>query len=79
MEEFMADVNKLKQKYGLFKNVEDTGFDAELQKVTMRNRNLVKGPWYKCGKGIIKIFKQLYSVTTSKQQQIFLHVIRVSN
>lgn len=52
MEEFMADVNKLKQKYGLFKNVEDTGFDAELQKVTMKNRNLVKGPWYKCGKGI---------------------------
>ena len=52
IEEFMADVNKLKQKYGLFKNVEDTGFDAELQKVTMRNRNLVKGPWYKCGKGI---------------------------
>lgn len=50
MEEFMADVNKLKQKYGLFKNVEDTGFDAELQKVTMKNRNLVKGPWYKCGK-----------------------------
>ena len=53
MEEFMAGVNKLKQKYGLFKNVEDTGFDAELQKVTMKNRNLVKGPWYKCGKGIL--------------------------
>ena len=52
MQKFMADVNKLKQKYGLFKNVEDTGFDRELQKVIMKTRNLVKAPWYKCGKGI---------------------------
>lgn len=52
IQELMADVNKLKQKYGLSKNVEDTGFDAELQKVSMKTRNLVNGPWYKCGKGI---------------------------
>lgn len=52
IEEFMADVNKLKQKYGLFKSVEDTGFDRELQKVIMKTRNLVKAPWCKCGKGI---------------------------
>ena len=64
MEEFMADVNKLKQKYGLFKSVEDTGLDRELQKVIMKTRNLVKAPWYKLvqvwERYLIKIFKQLY-------------------
>lgn len=53
IEEFMADVNKLKQKYGLSKSLEVPGFDAKLQKVIMKTRNLVKGPWYKCGKGIL--------------------------
>ena len=50
MKMFMADINRIKRRYGFVKEVEPTDSKSELKHIVM-TKHLAQGPWYKCSKG----------------------------
>ena len=50
----MADIKRLKQRYRLYNEVEETDPDSELNKMIIRTKNVTQGPWYKCSKGTLE-------------------------
>ena len=57
MKDFMADINRIKQRHRLSKEVEVTDCGSELNDMIVKTRNFTQGPWYKCIKG--KVFPSL--------------------
>lgn len=50
MKMFMADINRIKRRYGFAMEVEATDSKSELKDIVM-TKHLAQGPWYKCSKG----------------------------